>query len=111
MVHALNPQTGEDVNPPAKFTGGGARIAGAVFIDNVVYAAAIETCGSVASGVYAVDLTDNANTVTSWDAKGARIAGASVRLRVPTARSSSRPARRPATPPTPTPSSRSRRAR
>ena len=48
MVHALNPQTGEDVNPPAKFTGGAARIAGAVFIDNVVYAAVVETCGSVA---------------------------------------------------------------
>ena len=76
MVHALNPQTGEDANPPAKFTGGAARIAGAVFIDNVVYGAAVETCGSVASGVYAIDLTDNKNTVTSWDAKGARIAGA-----------------------------------
>ena len=76
MVHALNPQTGEDATPPAKFTGGSARIAGAVFIDNVVYAAAVETCGSVASGVYAIDLADNANTVTSWDAKGARIAGA-----------------------------------
>jgi outer membrane protein assembly factor BamB len=75
MVHALNPQTGEDMNPPAKLTGGSARITGAVYIDNVVYAAASETCGSVASGVYAVDLTDNANTVTSWDAKGARIAG------------------------------------
>jgi outer membrane protein assembly factor BamB len=76
MVHALNPQTGEDANPPAKFTGGAATIAGAVFIDNVVYGAAVETCGSVASGVYAVDLTENKNTVTSWDAKGARIAGA-----------------------------------
>ena len=76
MVHALNPQTGEDANPPAKFTGGAATIAGAVFIDNVVYGAAVETCGSVASGVYAVDLTENKNLVTSWDAKGARIAGA-----------------------------------
>jgi outer membrane protein assembly factor BamB len=76
MVHALNPQTGDDANPPAKFTGGAATIAGAVFIDNVVYAAAVETCGSVASGVYAVDLTDNKNAVTSWDAKGALIAGA-----------------------------------
>ena len=76
MVHALNPQTGEDANPPARFTGGAAKIAGAVFIDNVVYGAAVETCGSVAGGVYAVDLTDNKNTVTSWDARGARIAGA-----------------------------------
>ncbi len=76
MVHALNPQTGEDLNPPAKFTGGSARLSGPVFVDNVVYAAVVETCGSVASGVYAINLADNANTVTSWDARGARIAGA-----------------------------------
>jgi len=76
MVHSLNPQTGEDLNPPAKFTGGGARVSGAVFIDNVVYAAVVEPCGGVASGVYAIDLTDNANTVSSFDAKGARVAGA-----------------------------------
>jgi len=75
MVHALNPQTGEDLNPPAKFTGGSARLSGAVFIDNVVYAAVVEPCGGVASGVYAIDLTDNANTVSSFDAKGARVAG------------------------------------
>jgi hypothetical protein len=76
MVHALNPQTGEDLNPPAKFTGGSARLSGAVFIDNVVYAAVVEPCGGVASGVYAIDLTENANTVSSFDAKGARVAGA-----------------------------------
>ena len=76
MVHALNPQTGEDLSPPAKFTGGSARLSGAVYIDNVVYAAVVETCGSVSSGVYAINLADNANTVTSWDARGARIAGA-----------------------------------
>src|SRR5262245_6562588 len=76
MVHALNPQTGEDLNPPARFTGGAAKVSGAVYIDNVVYAAVVDPCGSVASGVYAIDLTDNANTVTSWDAKGARVVGA-----------------------------------
>jgi hypothetical protein len=76
MVHALNPQTGEDLNPPAKFTGGAARLSGAVYIDNAVYAAVVEPCGSVASGVYAIDLTDNANAVSNWDAKGARVAGA-----------------------------------
>jgi outer membrane protein assembly factor BamB len=76
MVHALNPQTGEELNPPAKFTGGSARLSGPVFVDNVVYAAVVETCGSVPAGVYAINLADNANTVTSWDAKGARIAGA-----------------------------------
>jgi outer membrane protein assembly factor BamB len=76
MVHALNPQTGEDINPPAKFIGGSARLSGAVSIDKVVYAAVVEPCGGVASGVYAIDLTENANTVSSFDAKGARVAGA-----------------------------------
>ena len=76
MVHSLNPQTGEDLTPPAKFTGGSARLSGAIFIDNVVYAAVVEPCGGVASGVYAIDLTENANTVSSFDAKGARVAGA-----------------------------------
>jgi outer membrane protein assembly factor BamB len=76
MVHALNPQTGEDLNPPAKFTGGAARLNGAVFLDNVLYAAVVEPCGNVASGVYAIDLADKANTVRNWDAKGARVAGA-----------------------------------
>ena len=76
MVHSLNPQTGEDLNPPAKFTGGSARLSGAVFIDNVVYAAVVEPCGGVASGVYAIDVTENANTVSTFDAKGARVAGA-----------------------------------
>src|SRR4029453_1137445 len=51
MVHALNPQTGEDLNPPAKFTGGAARLSGAVYIDNAVYAAVVEPCGRVTSGV------------------------------------------------------------
>ena len=68
--------TGEDLNPPAKFTGGAARLSGAVYIDNAVYAAVVEPCGGVASGVYAIDLTDNANAVSNWDAKGARVAGA-----------------------------------
>lgn len=75
MIHALNPQTGEDVNPPAKFLGGSARLAGTVFIDNVLYAAATGNCAGVANGVYAIDLADNANTVTSWDSKGAAVAG------------------------------------
>jgi hypothetical protein len=75
MVHALNPQTGEDVNPPAKFLGPNAKVTGAVFIDNVLYAAATGNCGGVANGVYAIDLNENANTVTSWSSNGAAIAG------------------------------------
>ena len=92
MVHALNPQTGEDLNPPAKFTGGSARLSGPVFIDNVVYAAVVETCGSVASGVYAINLADNANTVTSWDARALASPARSVRPSARTVPSTWRPA-------------------
>jgi hypothetical protein len=75
MVHALNPQTGDDVTPPAKFLAANARLSGTVLIDNVLYAAATGNCAGVANGVYAIDVAENANTVTSWDSKGAAIAG------------------------------------
>jgi outer membrane protein assembly factor BamB len=75
MVHALNPQTGDDVTPPAKFLSANARLSGTVLIDNVLYAAATGNCAGVANGVYAIDVAENANTVTSWDSKGAAIAG------------------------------------
>jgi hypothetical protein len=75
MVHALNPQTGEDMNPPARLVAANARLTGVVFINGVLYAAATGNCGGVAAGVYAIDLAENANVVTSWDSKGAAIAG------------------------------------
>lgn len=75
MVHTLNPQTGEDMNPPARLAAGGAGFAGAVFVNGVLYAAARGSCAGVANGVYAIDLAENGNTVTSWDSKGAPIAG------------------------------------
>jgi outer membrane protein assembly factor BamB len=74
MLHALNPQTGEDVTPPAKFVGAGANLTGAILIEDSLYAAATGACGPTANGVYAIELGKN-NTIRSWDAGGASLAG------------------------------------
>jgi hypothetical protein len=75
MVHALNVQTGEDLNPPIKFLPAGAKAVGSMLAGTTLYAATTDNCGGAPNGVYALDLSNDAKTVTSWDAKGAAIAG------------------------------------
>ena len=75
MVHVLNVQTGEDLNPPIKFLPAGANVVGTMAAGTTLYAATTDACGGAANGVYALDMANNANTVKSWDAKGAAIAG------------------------------------
>jgi outer membrane protein assembly factor BamB len=74
MVHMLNPQTGEDLTPAVKFLAPNAKVAGAMLVDNVLYAATTDSCANVPNGVWAVNLAGNANTITSWASKG-NIAG------------------------------------
>ncbi len=73
LVHVLNPQTGEDLNPPIKFLPAGVTVVGSLSTGTAVYAATTANCGGAPNGVSALDLS--AKTVTSWDAKGAGIAG------------------------------------
>ena len=75
MVHVLNVQTGEDLNPPIKFLPSGAKAVGSMLAGQTLYAATTDNCGGAANGVYALDLASDAKTVSSWDAKGAAIAG------------------------------------
>jgi outer membrane protein assembly factor BamB len=75
MVHVLNVQTGEDLNPPIKFLPAGAQVVGTMAAGTTLYAATTGACGGAANGVYALDMANNANTAKSWDAKGAAIAG------------------------------------
>ena len=70
MVHMLNPQTGEDLTPAVKFLAPNAKVAGSMLVDNVLYAATTDSCANVPNGVWAVNLAGNANTITSWAAKG-----------------------------------------
>lgn len=75
MVHVMNPQVGTDQIPAVKFLPQNAHVVGSVLVDNVLYAATTANCGGAANGVWAVDLVSDAKTITSWDAKGASIAG------------------------------------
>ena len=75
MVHVLNVQTGEDLNPPIKFLPASARAVGSMLAGDTLYAATSGNCGNAPNGVYALDLSTDAKTVASWDAKGASIAG------------------------------------
>lgn len=73
MVHVLNVQTGEDLNPPMPFLPAGAKAIGSLSTGTMVYAATTDNCGGAPNGVYALDLSQK--SVKSWDAKGAAIAG------------------------------------
>lgn len=76
MVHLMNPQVGTDQMPPVKFLPANAKVAGSILVDNVLYAATTGSCGGAANGVWAVDLVGEAKTVTTFDTKGAGVAGA-----------------------------------
>lgn len=75
MAHTINPQIGVDVVPPIKFLSPGANVVGTAFVDGVLYAATSGNCAGTANGVWALDLSNDAHTVTNWDAQGASIAG------------------------------------
>jgi PQQ-like domain len=75
MVHVLNVQTGEDLNPPIKFLPAGATAVGSMVVGTTLYAATTDNCGGAPNGVYALDMSGDAKTVSAWDAKGATIAG------------------------------------
>jgi len=75
LLHTLNPQTGDDLTPPVKLLPPGAKAAGAVLIDPILYVATRDGCGSAPNGLYAIDLASNPKRVTQWDAKGASVVG------------------------------------
>ena len=75
LAHVMNPQIGTDQIPPVKFLPANANVMGSVLVDNVLYATTTGGCGGAASGVWAVDLASEAKTVTTFDAKGAAVAG------------------------------------
>jgi outer membrane protein assembly factor BamB len=75
MVHVMNPQVGTDQIPPVTFLPANANVVGSVLVDNVLYAATTGNCGGAANGVWAVDLVGDAKAVTTYDAKGAAVAG------------------------------------
>ncbi len=76
IFHQLSMQQGFDVvTQPVNFLPANANISGLIIVDNVAYAATSGNCGGVANGVWALDFTSAAKTVTSWKTNGGSIAG------------------------------------
>jgi hypothetical protein len=74
-AHVMNPQIGTDQIPPVTFLPANAHVIGSVLVDNVLYATTTGGCGGAANGVWGVDLASDAKTVTTFDARGAAVAG------------------------------------
>jgi hypothetical protein len=75
LAHVMNPQIGTDQIPPVKFLPANANVIGSVLVDNVLYATTTGNCGGAPNGVWAVDLASDSKAVTTFDAKGAAVAG------------------------------------
>jgi outer membrane protein assembly factor BamB len=69
-LHALNPQDGTDMVPAIKFLPPGARAVGSILLDSVLYTATTDECGGAPNGVWAIELANDANTVTRWETRG-----------------------------------------
>jgi outer membrane protein assembly factor BamB len=70
MLHFLNPHIGEDIQTPVKFLPPRAKVSGLIQIDNVLYAATSDNCGSAPNGVWAMDLSNDARPITRWESSG-----------------------------------------
>jgi hypothetical protein len=76
MVHLMNPQVGTDQIPPVKFLPPNAKVVGSILVDTRLFAATTGKCGGAANGVWAIDLVGTDKAVSSFDTKGAGVAGA-----------------------------------
>ncbi len=75
-AHLMNPQVGTDQIPPVKFLPPHAKVVGSILVDNFLYAATSGSCGGAAAGVWALDLLGDGRAVTTFETKGAGVAGA-----------------------------------
>jgi hypothetical protein len=73
-LHALNAQDGTDMVPSIAFLPANAKAVGSILIDTVLYAATTDSCGGAPNALWAIELANDANTVTTWQAH-ATIAG------------------------------------
>ena len=77
MVHALNPHIGVDLRTPARLVPAGAKVVGSVLVDNTLYAATSDGCGGAPNGVWALDVSGDAqpSAARMWNSGGPTIAG------------------------------------
>jgi outer membrane protein assembly factor BamB len=75
LLHTLNPQTGDDLVPAVKLLPPNAKAVGSVLVENILFVATRDGCGSTANGIHAVDLGSDAKTMAHWESKGGNVVG------------------------------------
>lgn len=70
VLHALGFPSGKDIQKPAAFLPANARVSDLIGVNNVVYAATSGNCGGAPNGIWAMDVSSDAKTVTSWKTNG-----------------------------------------
>ena len=70
VLHALGFPSGKDIQKPAAFVPANARVSDLIGVNNVVYAATSGNCGGAPNGIWAMDVSSDAKTVTSWKTNG-----------------------------------------
>jgi hypothetical protein len=80
FARTINPHNGSDRMPPVRFLPANARPSALIFVDGVLYTTTSNDCGSTPNGVWAIDLTSDKKTPTSWPTNGGNVAGSGVAL-------------------------------
>ncbi|MEO7143411.1 MAG: pyrrolo-quinoline quinone, partial [Bryobacteraceae bacterium] len=75
-LHALNASTGGDLIPPVKFVPPNSNVTSLNVIENLIYATTSDGCGGSPNALYAVDLSSDGKTATSFPTNGSGFAGA-----------------------------------
>jgi outer membrane protein assembly factor BamB len=76
MLHFLNPHIGTDIQAPIRFLPAQAKASGLISIDSVLYVATSDNCGGAPNGIWAMDLTSDAKTISSWPSDRGNVIGA-----------------------------------
>jgi hypothetical protein len=76
MLHVVGLASGKDIQRPAAFLPANARWSAPVAVNTTLYAATMGDCGGAPSGVWAIDLDNDAKPVVSWNTDGGPVVGA-----------------------------------
>jgi hypothetical protein len=76
MLHVIGLPSGKDIQKPASFLPANSRWTAPIGVDTTLYAATTGNCGGAPSGVWAIDLDNEAKPFVSWKTNGGSIVGA-----------------------------------
>jgi outer membrane protein assembly factor BamB len=66
IMHTLGQFLGKDVERPVPFLPANANVSDLIAVNETLYAATINGCGGAPNGIWAIDLANDAKSVTTW---------------------------------------------